>query len=368
MEDTIETTVDISVEESVDNSIEKSRMEFKPQPLSFALRAATPNPKIEDTDGGGLGINFYDHKGASKRSRESDVKQVDGAGSAARAEAAVADFIAKVRTPTPTMPLFEAQTTPKAKAKAKSDVPTSSIDYEGIYNTPLDKLLDDTFEELNLDQAEWLSRTSRCESVEIAKFADQHDSRYANSNIENTGVNTTNTHPNKPSTDRGLSSIHRTQSLRVPKLTAINQPRPTRNCTDPVRAVVALDSRNYTSSNGVRSGSDSTIEIPTASATYGSRITSISNVNAGDANRGGRKSVRRGSLYFTEEERIAVTALIFSKERSCSKHKNCLACIDLQFAYQYYKAMPASIPLEERQRIIEINRSLRTIKNVGQIS
>lgn len=74
---------------------------------------------------------------------------------------------------------------------------------------------------------------------------------------------------------------------------------------------------------------------------------------------------RSNYLYFTAAERQAIADLVYAKPLSCEHHSNCTDCLNLEFAFQENKAMPTSMPPEERQRIINNNRSLRNIKNVG---
>jgi hypothetical protein len=82
------------------------------------------------------------------------------------------------------------------------------------------------------------------------------------------------------------------------------------------------------------------------------------------------KEVARGPLYFTEEEHqhIADKALANvarANIKGCNNTDHtCQSCVDFQLAYLQNKAMPTSIPPEERQKIINNNRSLRNIKNV----
>ena len=75
--------------------------------------------------------------------------------------------------------------------------------------------------------------------------------------------------------------------------------------------------------------------------------------------------VTRGPEYFTLEECLYITRLVHAVPRSCEKHTNCKDCIDLEFAYYENKFLPRSMDPEQRQKIINNNRSLRNIKNVG---
>jgi len=73
--------------------------------------------------------------------------------------------------------------------------------------------------------------------------------------------------------------------------------------------------------------------------------------------------VTRGPEYFTEEERLHITRLVHAASRNCEKHTNCTSCIDLEFAYYENKFLPHTMDPEQRQKIINNNRSLRNIKN-----
>lgn len=72
----------------------------------------------------------------------------------------------------------------------------------------------------------------------------------------------------------------------------------------------------------------------------------------------------RAHLYFTEDERKAIAELVAVNLKPCKHGKNCIDCLDLEYAHHENKAMSTSLPPEERQKIINNNRSLRNIKNV----
>lgn len=72
----------------------------------------------------------------------------------------------------------------------------------------------------------------------------------------------------------------------------------------------------------------------------------------------------RGPLYFTLQEREAISELVYQKEYNCG-HDNCKECIDREYAYHENRVMPTSMAPEERQKIIANNRSIRNIKNVS---
>ncbi|KAG9230208.1 hypothetical protein BJ875DRAFT_163588, partial [Amylocarpus encephaloides] len=105
-------------------------------------------------------------------------------------------------------------------------------------------------------------------------------------------------------------------------------------------------------------------------ATYGHKFTRVpSTPGAPSANKhrrstGNSEDIIRGPLYFTNEERQGHIALVSAVEPSCKNHHaNCTDCRDIKFAYYENKTMSTAIPAEERQKIINNNRSLRNIKN-----
>ena len=106
---------------------------------------------------------------------------------------------------------------------------------------------------------------------------------------------------------------------------------------------------------------------PESPSAYGYRIFSVPNKDsplALKAHSQPPSKVARGPLYFTKEERLFIDALVRTKVRYCH-HPNCTDCTHTEYAYHENKAMATSLPPEERQRIINNNRSLRNIKNVG---
>ncbi|CAG8973553.1 hypothetical protein HYALB_00002879 [Hymenoscyphus albidus] len=71
----------------------------------------------------------------------------------------------------------------------------------------------------------------------------------------------------------------------------------------------------------------------------------------------------RGHLYFTNDERQAIAELVAANLRPCEHGNNSTDCLDFEYAHHENKAMSTSLPPEERQKIINNNRSLRNIKN-----
>ncbi|KAF4621530.1 hypothetical protein G7Y89_g14545 [Cudoniella acicularis] len=104
--------------------------------------------------------------------------------------------------------------------------------------------------------------------------------------------------------------------------------------------------------------------------TYGHRVYSLPSLASPAAakkrshlNQKATEFITRGPFYFTEEEREGITELVLAHPRSCEKHENCTDCREIEYSFHENKAMPTSIPPEERQKIINNNRSLRNIKN-----
>ncbi|TVY40540.1 Protein csh3 [Lachnellula occidentalis] len=72
---------------------------------------------------------------------------------------------------------------------------------------------------------------------------------------------------------------------------------------------------------------------------------------------------QRGLFYFTEHENTAIQEEVNTKHYSCGKHEHCTDCRETAYSFLENKAMPTSMPPEERQKVINNNRSLRNIKN-----
>ncbi|TAQ86272.1 hypothetical protein B7494_g5385 [Chlorociboria aeruginascens] len=107
---------------------------------------------------------------------------------------------------------------------------------------------------------------------------------------------------------------------------------------------------------------------PKSPSTFGHRIYQVpASGNPFIAKRRIRKqydtTLNRGPFYFSNSERLAIETLVNEKEYNCKVHQNCTDCRNAEFTYLENKTMPTSIPPEERQKIINNNRSLRNIKN-----
>lgn len=102
-------------------------------------------------------------------------------------------------------------------------------------------------------------------------------------------------------------------------------------------------------------------------STYGHRIRAVPDF-AGPRIAKRASSVKleaRSFLYFTAQERERIDTLVHAEPRNCERHTNCTDCTNTEYAYFENKAMPTSMPPEERQTVINNNRSLRNIKNVS---
>lgn len=75
----------------------------------------------------------------------------------------------------------------------------------------------------------------------------------------------------------------------------------------------------------------------------------------------------RGLFYFTEDENLAIEEEVNTQQYSCGKHEHCTDCRETEYSFLLNKAMPTSMPPEDRQKVINNNRSLRNIKNVCPI-
>ncbi|TVY38779.1 Protein csh3 [Lachnellula subtilissima] len=101
--------------------------------------------------------------------------------------------------------------------------------------------------------------------------------------------------------------------------------------------------------------------------TYGHRIYQVPSDSPTIVKRQHRQKyptrAERGLFYFTEDENIAIQEEVNSKHHSCGKHEHCTDCRETAYSFLENKAMPTSMPPEERQKVINNNRSLRNIKN-----
>ncbi|KAH8601367.1 hypothetical protein B0O99DRAFT_255371 [Bisporella sp. PMI_857] len=72
---------------------------------------------------------------------------------------------------------------------------------------------------------------------------------------------------------------------------------------------------------------------------------------------------RTDILFFTQKERLEIEEKVTAKIYNCTDHENCTDCKSIEYAYHESVIMAASIPPQERNKIIANNRCLRNIKN-----
>jgi hypothetical protein len=270
--------------------------------------------------------------------------------------------------------------------------------YEGeFYSPPADELLNRLLTDNLRSQVETLERSSRSCSGSIGKRSAfpgtpnlparsasapvsgnpfgsltlRHPSsgsataRNTNANGNATAATIETPHP-QPLTARNLAAlgaIHSPESLQSPESpqsSPIVRSAPLRSLSGPFGVAFVP----YLAQEG--SG-------PLSPATFGQRVFSFP-IDATDEeilaiSRSPSVAIpseARGPFYFTEDEREALDAVVKSNLGDCAgRHRNCTACLDTEYAYYELRVMPASLSLEERQRIINDNRSLRNIKNVS---
>ena len=278
-----------------------------------------------DTDGsGGLGINFYDHLGNVTRVRE--------------------------RFKQPEVEAKSARGFPKV-AQPSSNVTEHSYEPEEPPLPLIEKLLEENYRA----QAETFVRNSSRAS--IRSLASNNHSPSIGSNhgdsSPSTGPATYYTPTRQAGKGESFASIQRSRSFQTP-------PSANKIVLEPFRVKSVS-----------RSGSGFSPKVPSSlrdstHSTYGHRVYSIPKSSPGIVKRRHRSSTQtRGSLYFTDQERQDIAELVHEKSRSCDRHTDCTDCTNIEYAYYENKAMPTSIPPEERQKIINNNRSLRNIKNVS---
>jgi LAS seventeen-binding protein 1/2 len=324
-----------------------SRVLARPQ-----SNARTPNPttqnmevhsdsESEDGEGErqGLGLIFYDHKGRGSRSK-------------------IYKFDDELRSTSASPSLVSRAASSPNSGKSTSAIPPfNDPDLEQPPLALIERLLEENYR----GQAETFVRISSRSS----NRSQSTDNRSASCSSGSSAVrNTTFDTPSRqPTRGESFAALRRSQSLRSP-------------CTR-----THTLSRSFSSSRVVfepyrdqsgpvpskqRRGFSSVEQPPDSPSTYGHRVFAVpEHASPGSLKTRSRSSsVTRGPLYFTEEERQAIADLIRSNPRHCERHPNCTDCTNLEYAYHENKAMATSLPPEERQKIINNNRSLRNIKNV----
>ena len=281
---------------------------------------------IDTDDSGGFAINFYDHLGNVTRVRQ-HAKVAEHEPKSARAA-------------------IEAQPQASANKDPSHEIVQSTL-----------PLIDQLLEENYRGQAETFVRTSSRASIRSLASINPSPSAASSRSISSprtiSDPATSYTPTRQGSKGGSFASIQRSQSIQTP-------PSNHRVVVEPFR--VKSVSR---SGSGFSPQLSSDLKGSTHS-TYGHRVYSIPKSSPGIIKRQYRSSTQnRGPLYFTEQERQAIADLVHEKPRSCDRHTDCTDCTNIEYAYLENKAMPTSIPPEERQKIINNNRSLRNIKNVA---
>jgi hypothetical protein len=282
-------------------------------------------------ESGGLGINFYDHLGNATRItfRELDLEDLE-------------DLEAKSARGFPGS-VFDGQPPTNVSGHASNDL-----------EVPPGPLIEKLLEENYRAQAETFVRNSSRASVRslaLSNHSPSVGSNHSNSSPV-TGPATSDTPTRQVSKGESFASNQRSQSLRTPSNKVVVEPFRVKSVS--------------------RSGSGFSPEVPsgqrhTTPSTYGHRIYSTPTSSSPEiVKRRYRSSTEpRGPLYFTSQERQAIAELVHAKPRSCDRHTDCTDCTNIEYAYYENKTMPTSMAPEERQKIINNNRSLRNIKNVS---
>ena len=247
----------------------------------------------------------------------------------------------------------------------RAELQTPSFNYEPfeIPDDPPHSLIEKLLEENYRGQAESFVRLSSQASVQSLSLT-QTSSRSSSvaSSIRTNGpferASVVYTPTRKPSKGDNLSSDHLLQtnhSLRTPS-------GANRVIVEPY-LVKSGSSRRKKNRSGFSPES-----APSPHNTYGHRVFTvprIPNNRPTIPKRSERSFVQiRGPFYFTSQERDAIGDLVLANPRECDRHPDCTDCHNIEYAYFENKAMPTSMPPEERQKIINNNRSLRNIKNV----
>jgi hypothetical protein len=259
------------------------------------------------------------------------------------------------RTRTHTM----ATTTSTAAKRSSSPSPP----YDPDFGLPFDNLVDKLLEQNYRGQAETLfARSRNCSRATVPSPSVGSARSCSSGSAAVTPSATTET----PGRQRVQSSaaLRRSQSLRSP---SIHNHKLSRSFSSTSRRT-SFGFKPYRDQRKYSSGFASTIAPPRSPSTFGHHLlTPPQNASPRQFKSLSRSvsAARRSPLYFTHAERQAIAELVQAKPRDCQHaHTNCTDCTDLEYAYYENKIMATSLPPEERQRIINNNRSLRNIKNV----
>lgn len=298
-------------------------------------RSSDSESEDREEEGQGLGLVFYDHKGRGRRSK---VYRFDESES--------------------TSPSL-VRSTPNSGCST-STIPQSSD--PDLKQPPL-ALIERLLEENYRGQAETFVRISSRSS----NRSQSTDNRSASCSSTSSALRTAtfDTPSRQPTRGESVAALRRSQSLRSP----CSRTHTFSRTFSGTGRVVFEPYRDQTGPalGKQRSGFSSVEAPPDSPSTYGHRVFTVpENASPGSLKTRSRSSsAARGPLYFTEEERQAIADLVRANPRHCERHPNCTDCTNLEYAYYENKAMATSLPPEERQKIINNNRSLRNIKNVS---
>ena len=299
----------------------------------------------------GLGINFYgegSQKAESKlvKVKEKNEVEILAASTPSRSggdlEAQAPAQPQKVETPTPNHIELQSPSFNYQPFQIPEDPPLSLIE----------KLLEENYR----GQAETFVRNSSQASVKSLSQTSSRSPSVAslctNGPFE---LSTPTRNPSKGGKVHSNPLLESQRNLRTPS-------GANRVIVEPFRVQRGSSRKNN------RSGFSPDSVPPTPHSTYGHLVYSVPRLPTNRptiTKRSERSSeFSRGLFFFTSQERQAIAELVHVNPRNCDRHPNCTDCHNLEYAYFENKAMPTSMPPEERQKIINNNRSLRNIKNV----
>ncbi|KAE9380397.1 hypothetical protein N431DRAFT_449178 [Stipitochalara longipes BDJ] len=224
-------------------------------------------------------------------------------------------------------------------------------------NLPTETLIDKYLEENYREQAETFVRISSRSSIRSRSKDPRSGSCSSNSSAATCG--TTFETPSRP--PQSFAAVRRSQSLQSPPTHAKDVSRSSSSTSrillEPYQNKLNPALRKHSSGG----------PPPQSPAICGRHVLTVPENGSPDAIESRSRSTSaaaRDPIYFTKAERQAIADLVSASApaRYC-RHENCTDCTNREFAYHENKAMATSLPPEERQKIINNNRSLRNIKN-----
>ncbi|KAK2626476.1 hypothetical protein QTJ16_003651 [Diplocarpon rosae] len=351
-----------------------------PSPLSSG-RCHNNNHDNESDSGtsdNGLGINFYDHRGVARRHVSSPL-QVQGEQRGYEAHGGVLSHMQRAHRLAPVAKQLQIGS-PASDDSVQTPRPTA-------FPTDLTRspsvLIEELLEENLRGQAETFVRiASRSTPVRALSSTPRSSFRSASAPVRGLGIatvetsglnlNTTttfinaqgesSTHPRSPLTSNGRSF----SALTPTSISRSSRSASIQNSLEPRPRI--QDASKLLKSKRQGSGfSPLATEIALGSSTFSQqthhRIPWNTKPVITLSKRQDRSKRIRGPEYFTPDERRAIEQLVHVNPRGCERHVNCTDCRDIEYAYHENKALPLSMDPEQRQKIINNNRSLRNIKN-----